>query len=94
MEAALEFFKAFFELFSVSETLRADAAERKVFGGTYVEVFAVSTGELFAASGAALKENHFGAQYGADCIYEFFDVVAVFYGEEHAFSVVIKTQIH
>jgi hypothetical protein len=50
--------------------------------------------KIFAAGGAALKENHFSVKDAADCIHELLDVVVAFDGEDGLLSVIFAPQIH
>ena len=92
--AILYFFKVFFKLLPISQTLRTDTSKRKVLGSARLIVFAVTTSEIFAAARAALKENHFSVKDASDCVNKFLDVVVAFDGEEGLFSVVFAAQIY
>ena len=71
----------------------ANTAKRKILGGAQLVVFAVPACKIFAAMRAALKKNHFSFKDALDCVYELFDVVIAFDGEDGLLSVIFTSQV-
>jgi hypothetical protein len=74
----LPFFKVFFKLLLIPQTLRTDAAKRQILGCAQLVIFAITTSKIFAASSAALKKNHFCVKDAINYVNEVLDVVVTF----------------
>jgi hypothetical protein len=92
--ARSKFFKVFFKLFPIPQTLWTNTAKREILSSAQLVVFAVAASEIFAATRAALKKNHVSAKDAADCVQEFFNVVVAFDGEDGLLPVVFASQVY
>jgi hypothetical protein len=58
--------------------MRTYAAKRQILSRAHLIIVAVGAWEVLATAGAALKKNHFTAQYCPDSFHDFLYVVAAF----------------
>jgi hypothetical protein len=89
-----KFFKVFFKLLSILQTLWTNTAKREIFSSAQLVVFAAAASEIFATPRAALKKNHVRAKDATDCVQELFDVVVAFDGEDGLLPVVFASQVY
>ncbi len=78
MDNCLKLFQILFKMFSISQTLRANAAKRQILGQTQLVVIAVTAFKVFSTASATLEKNYLSAKDAADSIDELLDVIITF----------------
>ncbi len=78
MDNCLKLFQILFKMFSISQTLRANAAKRQILGQTQLVVIAVTACKVFSTASATLEKNYLSAKDAADSIDELLDVIITF----------------